>query len=165
LNWIVFLEGTFALLNKLHPAIAAILLGGLIAGTIDIGAAALINAVSVAVILRAIARGILGEVAFEAGAGPVWLGLILQWGMSILIAAIYVFAGGTLRILRQRWIATGLVYGVGVFFVMSYAVVPLSAVHRAPHFTATRFVENMLAMLLFGLIVSFFARDTPQRAA
>jgi hypothetical protein len=45
-----------------------------------------------------------------------------------------------------------------IFFVMNYVVVPLSAWKSAPHFTAVKFAANMAAMLLFGLIVAFFAR-------
>ena len=42
----------------------AILYGGFIAGTIDIGVASLINGISPWVILRAIASGLLGKAAF-----------------------------------------------------------------------------------------------------
>jgi hypothetical protein len=31
---------------------------------------------------------------------------------------------------------------------------------RWPHFTVTSFAWNMLAMLVFGVIIAFFARDT-----
>lgn len=44
-----------------------------------------------------------------------------------------------------------------VFVVMEYVVVPLSAA-KSPHFTVLSLLEDMLAMLLFGWIVSFFAR-------
>jgi len=138
-----------------------ILLGGLIAGTIDIGAAALINAVNVEVILKAIAGGILGKASFEQGMRAEILGLFLQWGMSLLIAAIFVITAWRVKILRRQWVAAGLTYGVGVFFVMNYVVVPLSAVGHIPHFTAVRFIGNLLAMLLFGLIIAFFARTAP----
>jgi hypothetical protein len=37
-------------------------------------------------------------------------------------------------------------------------VVPLSAWARWPHFTTEKFAENMLAMLLFGLIIAYFAQ-------
>jgi len=46
---------------------------------------------------------------------------------------------------------------------MEYVVVPLSAAAK-PHFTALSLAENLLAMLLFGLIVSFFARDAGPRS-
>jgi hypothetical protein len=137
----------------------AILLGGTVAGAIDIGAAALINTASVAVILKAIASGILGSASFELGIEAEVLGLFLQWAMSILIAALFVVATLRVDLLKRQWLAAGLGYGVVVLVVMNYAVVPLSAVGRIPHFTAARFVENLLAMLLFGVIVAFFARS------
>jgi uncharacterized membrane protein YagU involved in acid resistance len=112
----------------------AVLIGGLIAGTIDIGAAALINRADPLLICRFIARGLIGKAALQGGAPATALGVALQWLMSIIIAAIY---------------------GVIVFFVMNYVVVPLSAVRKVPHFTVLSFSENMLAMLLFGLIIAY----------
>ena len=47
-----------------------------------------------------------------------------------------------------------------IFPVMNFIVVPLSALKSHPHFTALKFAENMAAMLLFGVIVAFFARRT-----
>ncbi len=91
------------------------------------------------------------------------LGLLLQWLMSILIAACCVFAGQYLPMLRKRWVEGGLAFGFITFVVMNYVVVPLSAVGHVPHFSIRTFVENMLAMLLFGVIISFFARETSPR--
>lgn len=140
---------------------AAILLGGLIAGTVDIGAAALITWRSPVFILHVIAGGLMGRTAIESG-GPVTavLGLLLQWFMSLLIAAIYTFGVRGRRAMAEMWIASGVMYGIGVFFVMNYVVVPLSAYRRVPHFTALSFTENMAAMLLFGLIVAYCAKRT-----
>jgi hypothetical protein len=137
--------------------------GGLVAGTIDIGAASLINWVNPLVICQAIASGLLGRASFHEGAASMALGLLLQWLMSILIAACCVFAGQYLPILRKRWVEGGLAFGFITFVVMNYVVVPLSAVGHVPHFSIRTFVENMLAMLLFGVIISFFARETPPR--
>jgi hypothetical protein len=149
------------LLKMLQSTLGGILLAGFIAGTIDIGAAALINAASIAVILKAIASGILGSASFEQGIEAEVLGLLLQWAMSILIAAIFMISASWVDMLKRRWLAAGLAYGVVVFFVMNYAVVPLSAIGRAPHFTLLRFIANLLAMLLFGVIISFVARSAP----
>jgi hypothetical protein len=66
-------------------------------------------------------------------------------------------------LLRRHWLATGIAYGVVVFFVMNFVVVPLSAIGHAPHFNALSFGENMLAMLLFGLIIARFARASSSR--
>jgi|ERR1700722_8981372 len=145
--------------------ISAIALGGLVAGTIDIAAACLINWVSPIVILHAIASGILGSASFHAGASSAALGLILQWLMSLLIAAIFVVGARWYPSLRRRWMGAGLVYGVVIFFVMNYAVVPLSAVGHSFHFTAAKFLENLLAMLLFGIIIAYFAHERPDTLA
>lgn len=138
--------------------LTAILYGGFVAGTIDIGAASLINGISPFVILRAIASGLLGKAAFQGGMPVSLLGLGLQWAMSLLIAAIFVFATRPLAWLKRRWVMAGVLYGAVVFGVMEYVVVPLSAAWPKPHFTTQSFIENLLAMLLFGLIVAFFAR-------
>jgi hypothetical protein len=139
-------------------ALRAILAGGLVAGTVDVGAAALINLIDPRIILRFIAGGVLGKAALQGGAGVAWLGLFLQWGMSLVIAAIFVFAALRLRWLTARPVLAGLAYGVVVFAVMNYVVIFFSAWHRINHFTPAAFIENLLAMLLFGLIVAFCAR-------
>lgn len=145
--------------DKDYSLSKAILWGGLIAGTIDIGAAALISGTSLERILQAVASGMLGQASFKGGMHSALLGLVLQWVMSVFIAANYALVSGFLPWMRRRWVGGGLAYGVVVFAVMNYVVVPLSAVGRLPKFTAFSFVGNLLAMLLFGLIIAFFARS------
>jgi uncharacterized membrane protein YagU involved in acid resistance len=144
--------------QKNLDAVSAIFLGGIIAATIDIGAASLISGRSPAFIMQAIAGGLLGKATFSGGAATVILGAALQEVMGVLIAAIYVVLSKTVAGLLRRWVTSGLVYGVIVFFVMNYVVVPLSAWKLPPHFTPLKFAENMAAMLLFGLIIAFFSR-------
>jgi len=149
--------------NSSRSALAAIVLGGLIAGTIDIGAACLINGRSVTFILQTIAGGLLAGRSHAGGTPTALLGLLLQELMGIIIAAIYVGAAAVLPSLRRRWLAGGLVYGIVIFFVMNYVVVPLSAWKHHPHFSTRTFAANMAAMLLFGLIIAWFARRCRER--
>ena len=138
---------------------AAILFGGLIAGTLDIGAATAMSGKDPGFICQFIASGLIGkQAAFGGGTGTIVLGLLLQWAMSLVIAAIFVLAALRLPVLRRLWFVAGLAYGVGVFFVMEWVVVPLSAVGRAPHFTAESFAKNLAAMMVFGLIIAGCAR-------
>ena len=143
----------------------AILLGGFVAGTIDIGAATLISRKHDAVlILHAIASGLIGlEASLGGGFATALLGLVLQWAMSLIIAAVFVVAAGYLPVLRRFWLVAGLAYGIAIFFVMNYAVVPLSALHQFPQFTVRSFTLNMIAMLVFGTIVAWFAREANER--
>jgi hypothetical protein len=137
---------------------AAILAGGIVAGTVDIGAACLITGRNLPYILHVIAGGLLAQASFDGGVRTALLGAVLQEVMGMLIAAVYVIASRVALPLAHRWILGGLGYGVVIFFVMNYVVVPLSAWKRVPHFFPWTFTENMIAMLLFGLIVAFFAR-------
>lgn len=138
---------------------SAIVAGGLTAGSIDIGAACLINWQDPVFICHAIAAGLLGiATSFQGGAVTAACGALLQWGMSLVIAALYVGASRLIPMLKRWWLAGGLAYGVGIFVVMNYVVVPLSAISRFPSFTPDKAAENLGAMLLFGTIVAWFAR-------
>lgn len=141
-----------------NSILAAVVLGGLVAGTVDIGAAMLISGKSMGFILQFIASGVLGKASFEGGMGTIVLGALLQWAMSLIIAAIFVLASLKLPWMRRRWAAAGLAFGVATYFVMTYVVVPLSAVGGGWHFAPLPFVKNLTAMLVFGLIVAAFAR-------
>ena len=142
--------------------VAPILLGGIIAGTLDIGAASLINSAKPTRILQVIASGLLGKSAF-ADNSTVGLGLVLQWAMSIIIASIFVVAVQWRPVLKRHWLKAGLAYGVVIFLVMNYVVLPLSAIGHPPRFRVVHFMEDIVAMLLFGMIVAFFARERPNR--
>lgn len=143
-----------------RSALTSALLGGFIAGSVDIGAACLLNRLNPVVICQYIAMGVLGRRSLELELRSAALGLVLQWAMSILIAMLFGLTAEKLTPLRRNWAWSGIALGAVTFFVMNYVVVPVSAVHSTPHFTAWTFGENMLAMLVFGLIISFFARDT-----
>ena len=81
--------------NAPSGALPAICWGGFVAGTIDIGAAAVITQLSPIFIMKVVAGGLLGRSAFEGDASVAALGLVLQWAMSIIIAAIFVIANRT----------------------------------------------------------------------
>ena len=145
---------------RLNRTILAILLAGLVAGTIDIGAACLIGHLPPQVIMQAIASGVLGKASFKGGANTAFVGLLLQWAMSIVIAAIYIGLAQMTPALKRLWIAGGLAYGVVIYLVMNFVVVPLSNAPFKHHaFNPTKAGEDVLAMLLFGLIVARFARS------
>jgi hypothetical protein len=155
-----------------RSTLRTVVVAGLVSGTVDIGAAALINRLSPVVILDAVASGWLGEAAFSGGAGTALLGLLLQWVMAMLIAAIYLACTAPLGRLRHRWQLAGVCAGVVIFLVMNYLVVPLSAAPFRPklelHSLLTAFgpyklVANLLAMILFGLIIAFFGRNLTRR--
>jgi len=142
-----------------HRILKAILYGGLVAGTLDIVLVSAINLFDPLVILRVVASGVLGKTAAFAGGLPASaLRMLLQWLMSLLIAAIYVFASTRLAILKRLWIPCGFAYGLVTFFVMNYVVVPFSAAASSKPFVISAHISDIALMLLYGLIIAFFAR-------
>ena len=154
--------------NPIHDTMGTVFAAGLVAGTIDIGAASLISRLSPVVVLQAVASGLLGKGAFGGGAATALVGLLVQWAISILIAVIYLIVTAPWPGMRRRWWLTGILAGAVIFVIMNYLVVPLSAAPFRPSFsfhqllsafTLYKFVANLLAMVLFGLIVAFSARN------
>src|ERR1700722_3830594 len=94
--------------NAMSNNLRAILAGGFIAGTLDIGVAVALYHIGPITLLQAIASGILGKAAYSGGLNAALFGLVLQWAMSLIIAAIYVLAADRLPMLRRRWLAMGL---------------------------------------------------------
>ncbi|HEY2145525.1 MAG TPA: hypothetical protein VGH12_05595 [Steroidobacteraceae bacterium] len=138
------------------PILKASIYAGLIAGSIDIGAACTINMIGPGPILRFIASGLLGAPLPHEN----WVycaGLGLQWAMSMLIAAIFIAAAAKMPLLLRRWIAAGIGYGIVVYFVMTFVVVPLSRA-KSGHITLRSFALNLAAMIIFGLIVAYIAQ-------
>ena len=129
-------------------------IAGWIAGTVDIGAACLINSLAPRVILQAIASGLLGAASFHDGWPAALAGLLLQWAMSMVIAAVYVASASHWAWLRRHPIWAGIGYGGIIYLVMNHVVVPLSAAPFRPSPQPAKVLENLLAMVLFGLIVA-----------
>jgi hypothetical protein len=109
-----------------------ILLGGLTAGLFDACDAVVFfgsRGASPERIARHVASGLLGPMSFEGGAAPVVAGVVLHFCVAISIATVFYLISRQLPVLVNRPVAGGLGFGVVAYFVMQYAVVPLS---RAP---------------------------------
>lgn len=133
----------------------AIACGGFVAGTVDIGAASLIDWLNPMVVLQAVASGILGRTSFTGGAATAAFGLVLQWAMSLIIASVFVTLVRFVPAILRWWIGAGLLYGVLIDVAMHYVVLPLSAApFRDAPISAGKTFENLGAMLLFGIIVA-----------
>jgi hypothetical protein len=130
-----------------HPAVFAILVGGLIAGAIDITYALGFSAwrgVPPTRILQSVASGLLGSPAFQGGAATAALGLLLHFLLMLIIAAIFYFASTRLRFLLARPVLWGALYGFVVYWVMNLVVLPLSAFPSAVKFVPIVVVTSLI---------------------
>jgi hypothetical protein len=130
------------------------IIGGITAGVCDVGMAGIIYHAPPEAVLKSIAGGLLGAGATEGDASVAALGLVVQMLMGAIIGAIYSATFRFAPVSARSFILSGLLFGVAVFFVMNYIVMPLSAYHHAPHFKPASFAKNLAAMVCFGLIVA-----------
>jgi hypothetical protein len=125
--------------------VRAVLTGGALAASLDIVAAFAIassrggNPVRV---LQSIASGLIGTAAFQGGAPTAALGLALHFLIATSAAGVYYLTSLLWPVLALRPLRYGTLYGVAVYIVMNFVVVPLSAAPRGP------FAWRMAAVLV-----------------
>jgi hypothetical protein len=78
-------------------------------------------------ICQSIAAGLLGRAAFSGGWRTAALGVGLHFFIAFCIVLAFFLAARRLRFLSTHWLLSGIVYGVAVYLVMNFIVVPLSA--------------------------------------
>jgi hypothetical protein len=134
-------------------AALAIIVGGLFAGTLDLIQASILFGLRVPLV---IAGGLLGEKAFHGGAGTYALGILLHFFIALSVTAIYYGASRRLTFMLAHPLVCGLFFGMAVELVMSYIVLPLSALHdRGPYRLHDVLLGLIVHMFVIGLPVAF----------
>ena len=110
----------------------AIVAGGLAAGLLDLVDALvaykLAFGMSPVVIYQFVASGLLGKAAYAGGPAMALLGLAIHFLIAFTAAAVFVLASERLPQLRRDAVGWGLAFGLAVFAVMSFVVIPLSRI-------------------------------------
>lgn len=156
--------------QRLSPG-KAILVGGLIAGALDITYAFILwwlrAQVTPMQILQSVATGLLGKASYDGGAGTAILGAFLHFFNALVIAAIFVGASRIWPVLARRATLFGPLYGIGVYLVMNYVVLPLSAFPpRTKPPAPVVWITGVLAhMFLIGLPIALAAKRAVPAAA
>jgi len=149
----------------LRSPLRAILLGGLIVGALD-GLDAIIffglRGVGPTRIFQAIAAGLLGPESFQGGFPTAALGVVLHYTIATAIVAVAFLIAQQLPALTTRPIAVGACYGIGVWLVMNFVVVPLSAANGAAR-TAPVVINGLLIHILgVGIPAWLIAVNAPR---
>jgi uncharacterized membrane protein YagU involved in acid resistance len=142
--------------------LAATIIGGAIAGALDITYAVLFNltfAIPPIRILQSIASGLLGRAAYAGGIQTATLGLALHMGMATMMAAAFVAVAAFLPVLRRHALLIGIFYGLLLFLIMNCVVAPLSAIGPGRFPEGVRLVGALLAhALLVGVPIAYCAK-------
>ncbi len=139
-----------------------ILLAWLVAGTLDLADAILFShvyGIPAARVLRYIASGLWSGAAKSPNA-PL-LGIAIHYTIALAWTVLYVFAARAWPALRRHALLAGAVYGLLIFFVMNYGVLPHSRIGHAPHFKTPNLINAVLALVLcIGLPIALIDRRT-----
>lgn len=144
----------------------AILFAGLLAGTLDLTSAFIVTAFKTGNytgMLQGIASGLLGQRSFAGGAMTATLGVPVHYTIAFIWAIIFYLASRRIKFLTVQPIVSGALYGIAVYILMYYVIVPLSAApFQMPHtFDATArdvFIHIVCIGLPIALVVRRFSK-------
>jgi uncharacterized membrane protein YagU involved in acid resistance len=144
----------------MRDKISATVLGGLAAGFLDEMAALASHSAPRIHMLQYQASGLIGPAAaFAGGWASALLGVGIHFSLTTLMAGIFVIAAQRFPIvLRQPW-CSGPAYGILLYLVMSYIVVPLSAAPNWKPAQGWGVVGSLLGHCLYvGLPIAAISR-------
>jgi hypothetical protein len=149
---------------------AAILWGTLIAGTMDISAAIgtwWFKDVAPSRVLQSVAGGLLGrEATFSGGGRTAALGLFLHFAIMGVIVTLFYLSSRRLPFMTgRRWWLVGIAYAVAVYVVMTFVVVPLSALAPVRPQPMSANVQGLLVHITcVGLPIALITRHFARKA-
>lgn len=146
-----------------NPAVSAILLGGLIAGTLDLTYAIVFSGshgVPAMRVMQSVASGWLGSAAYEGGVPTAVLGVLSHYFIMFCAAATFFAASRRFGFLVRRPLISGIVFGLIMYAVMSLAVLPLSAFpHKVTFDNPTLVSANLFVHMFFvGVPIAWAAK-------
>jgi len=139
-----------------------VLAAGLVAGTLDITYAwvfwALKAGLSAQRIFQSVAAGLLGRASFQGGVPTAALGLALHFFIATTMAATYYLVAKRFDLLRRRPLLCGAAYGLLLYGLMNYVVVPLSAAGGGSGGALWIFLSILVHMFLIGTPIALLTR-------
>ena len=133
----------------------------LVAGTLDI-LSAFVWSGAVVPVLQTIASGPLGDEIAQGPAGAP-LGLLVHFAIMAVMAAVYVLAASRVPALNRYWWIAGPLYGVVLWIVMYWIVMPMRWESYATPSEALPILKQLIShCLLTGLPIAWItARSRP----
>ena len=144
-----------------------VLMGGVAVGTFDLVFACTWWFIAAHVppirIFQSIGSGLLGEASFEGGLRSAAIGGVAHYFIATCFVLAYALASTRMpTLVREPW-RWGALYGLCLYCVMTYIVVPLSAAGGPSKFHLAWAVASVVVHVLIGIACAFFARGALQR--
>jgi len=136
----------------------AIVLAGLVAGTLDLLFAWVVFPRPLVGTLKLVAGGWFGPNAGRSGAGVAAIGFASHFLVALGAAAGYWIMTRVWPGLNRFAVVAGLVYGLVVYEAMHLIVLPLSAYHRPAQFASLLNVDVLSHLFFVGLPIALIIR-------
>lgn len=149
---------------KISRAFRTIVTAGLIVGVLDISSAFVIwwqRGVGLQRGLQGIAAGLLGAKSYEIGMASVALGLALHFFVAFVVVSVFYLASRKIALLTKQPFASGVIYGIGVYVVMYWGVLP-AAFPTFRHRLWNELLAVAIHICLIGLPTAFIVRRYSQ---
>jgi hypothetical protein len=149
--------------------IKTIVSAGLLAGLFDIADAFIFYGARGGKIMgigQSIASGLLGQAAYDGGWKTFAIGLALHFAMAVVMALVFYMIAILVPVIKQMMTVAGLVYGLGLYLVMTYVVVPHSHFYPEahpvfpPHMGPVFYNSLFAHMVLVGLTIALVLRGS-----
>ncbi len=139
-------------------AARVVLTATLIVGVLDFVYASLSTVLrggSFAKLWQFVASGLLGPQAFSMGVAGALCGVVFHFLIMAVFSAVIYFLYRKMPLIRKQPIVSGFIYGIGIWLVMNFLVVPLSnAGAKAPPAELGAILNLGFAMhLIIGLLL------------
>lgn len=149
-------------MNKIFTA--QVIKAGLLVGVLDILAALVRQYIktgkSPVGILKFIASGIFGQAAFANGDIMILVGLVLHLGIAMLFTLFFFWLVRKLPFLLTYKVLTGIAYGIFIWCVMQFMVLPLSNTTKLPFAVKDAIISMSILVVCIGLPLVFMMGKT-----
>jgi uncharacterized membrane protein YagU involved in acid resistance len=139
-----------------------ILWSGLIAGILDGIAAVIVLHIwfklTPGQVMQWIASGAYGPSAFAGGSGTVTAGVFFHFIVAFVLAAFYFIIYPKVKILKNRPVVSGVIFGIGIFLVMNIIVIPASHIQPSPFDLGLASVSIIWHIVLVGLPIALITK-------
>jgi hypothetical protein len=146
-----------------------VFLGGLLIAAGDIAFAITVwfswDAAGFIRVFQTIAVGVLGKASLEGGVPAAMLGAVLHVFMATMFVVACTLVARRVPALLRKPFMYGPPYGVLLYIIMNFVVMPLSRVGASPSFKHLDTIAmSVVAHMLFGTICMLFARRALRHA-
>jgi hypothetical protein len=132
---------------------------GLIVGVFDAAAASLqayiMRGATPDKVFTFVASGAFGQSAYEGGSMMALTGLAFHFIIAISWAFIFYVAYPKLTILQSNKFFVGMAYGIFIWLIMNFVVIPLSLIGLRPFNLVSASIQIVIHLFVIGVPISY----------